>query len=53
VLPALVAAFSYSEAGAFDPVTRSLAGSPVGWQISSYQGVADGRDELLGYFGRR
>jgi hypothetical protein len=53
VLPALIAAFTYSEAGAFDPVTRSLTGSPVGWQISGYQGVADGRDEFLGYFGRR
>lgn len=53
VLPALVAAFSYSEAGVFDPATRSLTGQPIGWQISNYQGVADGRDEFLGYFGKR
>ena len=50
VLPALVAFFCYSEAGSFDAATRSLTGHPVGWRISSYRGVADGRDELLGYF---
>jgi hypothetical protein len=50
VLPALVAAFTYSEGGAFDAATRSLIGSPVGWQIAQYQGVADGRDEFRGYF---
>jgi hypothetical protein len=53
VLPALAAAFSYSEAGVFDPATRSLTGEPIGWQISNYQGVAEGRDEFLGYFGKR
>lgn len=50
VLPAFVAFFFYSEAGVFDPSTRSLTGQPVGWQLSSYQGVAEGRDEFLGYF---
>lgn len=50
VLPAFVAFFVYSEAGAFDPVTRSLTGQPLGWTLSNYSGVADGRDELLGYF---
>jgi hypothetical protein len=50
VLPAFVAFFVYSEAGAFDPTARSLTGVPVGWTISNYQGVSDGRDELLGYF---
>lgn len=50
VLPAFVAFFCYSEAGAFDPSTRSLSGQPIGWQLSSYQGVAEGRDEFLGYF---
>ena len=49
VLPAFVAFFVYSEAGTFDPITRSLTGVPVGWTISDYQGVADGRDEFLGY----
>lgn len=50
VLPAFVAFFVYSEAGAFDPGTRSLTGQPIGWQLSNYQGVAEGRDEFLGYF---
>jgi hypothetical protein len=49
VLPAFVAFFVYSEAGSFDPATRSLTGVPVGWSISNYSGVSDGRDEFLGY----
>jgi hypothetical protein len=49
VLPAFVAFFVYSEAGSFDPITRSLTGTPVGWAISNYQGVSDGRNEFLGY----
>jgi hypothetical protein len=54
VLPALAAFLSYSEVGVFNPATRSIGATPVGWQISSYDGVADGRDELVGYFeGRR
>lgn len=51
LLPLFVAFFCYSEAGAFDPVTRSLTGRPVGWKLSRYQGVSDGRDEFVGYFG--
>ena len=51
VLPAFVAFFVYSEAGVFDPATRSLTGEPLGWTLSNYQGVADGRNEFLGYLG--
>jgi hypothetical protein len=47
------AALTYSEYGVFDFRTRSLTGWPVGWSISSYSGVADGRDELKGYFQNR
>lgn len=50
VLPAFTAFFFYSEAGVFDPGTRSLTAQPIGWQLSSYRGVAEGRDEFLGYF---
>ncbi len=50
LLPPFAAFFTYSDAGTFDPATRSLTGKPVGWMLSNYQGVADGRDELLGYF---
>ena len=53
ILPPFVAFFCYSEAAVFDPVTRSLTGEPVAWELSSYQGVADGRDEFLGYFENR
>jgi hypothetical protein len=53
VLPALTAAFCFSEAGVFDPATRSLDGPPIGWQISSYQGVSEGRAEFVGYFANR
>ena len=53
VLPLLVAALCYSDAGTFDPATRSLTGTPVGWTISNYTGVSDGRDEFQGYFESR
>src|SRR5438046_1939918 len=47
VLPAFVAFFCYSEAAVFDPVTRSLTGEPIAWELSSYEGVSDGRNEFL------
>ena len=53
LLPAFVAYFCYSEAGAFDPLTRTLTGQPLGWQLSNYTGVSDGRAEFIGYFGGR
>jgi len=53
VLPPFVAFFCYSEAAVFDPVTRSLTGHPIAWDLSSYQGVSDGRNEFLGYFENR
>src|SRR6266536_2248466 len=53
VLPAFVAFFCYSEAAVFDPVTRSLTGDPIAWHLSNYQGVAEGRNEFLGYFENR
>jgi hypothetical protein len=49
----LVAFLSYSEVGVFDPGTRTLVGQPVGWTLSSYDGVAEGRDEFRGYFEHR
>lgn len=53
VLPAFVAFFCYSEAAVFDPVTRSITGHPIAWDLSSYQGASDGRNEFLGYFENR
>jgi hypothetical protein len=52
-LLAIVGFLSYSEVGVFDPATRTLDAQPVGWAISSYDGVAEGRDELRGYFENR
>jgi hypothetical protein len=52
-LLALVAFLCYSEVGVFDPATRTLVGEPIGWTLSSYDGVADGRDEFRGYFENR
>jgi hypothetical protein len=53
-LPGLAAFASYSEAAAFDRRRRRLRGRPLGWRLSGYDGLADGRAELKGYFrGRR
>lgn len=52
ILPAFAAYLVYSEAGVLDASTRSLTGTPVGWTLSGYQGVADGRNELIGYLRR-
>lgn len=53
ILPAICAFLVYSEAGVFDPVTKSITDTPVGWKLSNYDGVADGRDEFQGYLRRR
>jgi hypothetical protein len=53
ILPSLVAFLAYSELGVFDPATRTLGGTPVGWTLTSYDGVADGRDAFVGYFENR
>lgn len=46
----LAANVAYSEAGVFDPVTRTLTGTPQGWDLTGYPGVSDGRDEFVGYY---
>jgi hypothetical protein len=53
VLPQFVAFLVYSEAGVFDPNTRTLTGLPLGWELSNYEGVADGRNEFKGYYQNR
>lgn len=53
ILPSLVAFLAYSEVGVFNLATRSLVGTPVGWTLTSYDGVADGRDAYIGYFENR
>ena len=49
-LPQFVGFLVYSEAGVFDPDERTLSGTPLGWTLSNYEGVADGRDEFKGYY---
>jgi hypothetical protein len=45
---------SHTEYGVIDPATRQLTGTPVGWTTSKYAGIAEGRDEMKGYWqGRR
>jgi hypothetical protein len=46
-----LAAFGcYGERGVYDPATRTLRGRPVGWDLSSYDGVSDGWPEFRGYW---
>jgi hypothetical protein len=53
-LPGLVAFLAYSEAGVLEPKKRKLRRRPVGWTLTKYPGVSNGRAELKGYFqGRR
>lgn len=49
-LPDLVAFLAYSEAGAYDAKRRRLRGRPLGWRLTRYAGVSDGRKELKGYW---
>jgi hypothetical protein len=49
-LPDLVAFLAYSETGVFDAKRRRLRARPVGWGLTRYTGVADGRKELKGYW---
>jgi hypothetical protein len=48
---------SFSEFGVFDPSTRTLTGTPVGWTLSQYLALAPGNrpvegwDEFKGYLG--
>ena len=54
ILIGAVGFLSHTEWGAYDFQARKLTGVPVGWKTSGYDGVAEGRHELKGYFqGRR
>jgi len=50
VIAGIVAFLCYSDAGSFDPVTRTLTSTPLAWSLSNYSGTADGRAELRGYW---
>ncbi len=49
-LPDLVAFLAYSEAGVYDAKPRRVRRRPVGWRLTHYAGVADGRKEFKGYW---
>ncbi len=50
----ITAFLAYSEGGVLDRERREAPREPVGWALSNYDGVAEGRDELIGYWkGRR
>jgi hypothetical protein len=46
----ITAFLAYSEGGVLDRQRRETTAEPVGWRISKYDGVAEGRDELIGYW---
>jgi hypothetical protein len=50
ILPGFATFLSYSEVGVRDNARHRLTGRPVGWDIARYSGVAEGRDELRGYY---
>ncbi|MBM7790762.1 hypothetical protein [Tenggerimyces flavus] len=41
---------AFTEYAVFDPRTKKLRGTPVGWRLSKFDGVADGWNELKGYY---
>jgi hypothetical protein len=54
ILAGATAFLAFGEAGVIDPRTRQLTRRPVGWDLTNYDGIAEGRAELKGYWqGRR
>jgi hypothetical protein len=54
ILIGAVGFLSYTEGGVLNRSNRQLTATPVGWTLSRYDGVAEGRPELRGYWlGRR
>lgn len=53
ILPGFATFLSLTEVGLLDRRTRKLSARPVGWDLTKYAGVAEGRAELRGYYGGR
>ena len=53
ILVGAVGFLAYTEGAVFDRDARQLKGTPVGWSLSGYDGVAEGRRELRGYWKNR
>ena len=49
-VPTFAGFVALSEVATFDPTTRTLTGRPASWDVTAYPGVADGRNELVGYY---
>jgi hypothetical protein len=49
VLPLVVGFLTFAETAVFDPVTRTILGRPIGWDLGNYSGLSDGRGESHGY----
>ena len=49
-LPDLVGFLAYSEAGVWDAKRRRLRRRPVGWRLTRYTRVSNGRKEFKGYW---
>jgi hypothetical protein len=49
-LPDLVAFLAYSEAGVWDAKRRRARKRPVGWRLTRYTRVSNGRKEFKGYW---
>jgi hypothetical protein len=46
--------FTMTEGNAAGPEPGTLVGEPVAWQLTKYDGLAEGRDDIVGYYqGRR
>ncbi|HEY8526312.1 MAG TPA: twin-arginine translocation signal domain-containing protein [Acidimicrobiales bacterium] len=41
---------AYNERAVYDPGSRTLTGTPVGWTLTGYGGVSDGWDDFRGYY---
>jgi hypothetical protein len=54
LLLSLVAFMAFSDAPMYDPATRTLTATPLGWKIASYRGPVHGHPDFKGYLqGRR
>jgi hypothetical protein len=50
ILPGFIGFLAWSEAGVIDPDTRQPKSEPVGWQLSKFDGPAEGHPEFRGYY---
>ena len=49
-VPTFAGFIALSEVATFDPATRTQTGRPASWDLTAYPGVADGRNEFVGFY---